>query len=113
MYILVKIILPLSLSSLMTVGLWTVVAHWNAWFDCLIYIRDYNKYVLQAVLRKIVIDAAPQFDNNTVAMEERVMMDAEVIKSATIIVSTVPILLVYPFVQKYFITGVMVGSLKG
>ena len=113
MYILVKIILPLSLSSLMTVGLWTVVDHWNAWFDCLIYIRDYNKYVLQAVLRKIIIDAAPQFDNNTVAMEERVMMDAEVIKSATIIVSTIPIMLVYPFVQKYFITGVMVGSLKG
>ena len=113
MYILVRIILPLSLSSLMTVGLWTVVQHWNAWFDCLIYIRDYNKYVLQAVLRKIIIDAAPQFDNNTVAMEERVMMDAEVIKSATIIVSTIPIMLVYPFVQKYFITGVMVGSLKG
>jgi len=113
MYILVRIILPLSLSSIMTVGLWTVVDHWNAWFDCLIYIRDYNKYVLQAVLRKIIIDAAPQFDNNTVAMEERVMMDAEVIKSATIIVSTIPIMLVYPFVQKYFITGVMVGSLKG
>ena len=103
----------MSKAIIATVVLWTAVHHWNAWFDCLIYIRDYNKYVLQAVLRKIIIDAAPQFDNNTVAMEERVMMDAEVIKSATIIVSTIPIMLVYPFVQKYFITGVMVGSLKG
>lgn len=111
--ILMKIILPLSLPILMTVGLWGTVGHWNAWFDCLIYIRDSNKYILQAILRKIVIDAAPQFDAGRVTVEEVVEISAEGTKCATIIVSTLPVLLVYPFVQKYFIKGVMVGSLKG
>lgn len=108
-----RIILPLSLPILMTVGLWCTVWHWNAWFDCLIYIKDSDKYVLQAVLRKIIIDAAPQFDNTSVDAGETVLLNAEVIKAATIIVSTLPILVVYPFIQKYFVKGVMVGSLKG
>lgn len=111
---LVYIILPLSLPILMTLGLWATVDHWNAWFDCLIYIRDSNKYVLQAILRKIVIDAAPQFDNiNSTANATTTDLNVEVVKAATIIVSTIPIMVVYPFVQKYFVTGIMVGSLKG
>ena len=113
MYTLIRIVLPLSLASLMTVGMWSVVAHWNAWFDCLIYIRDSKQFVLQAILRKIIIDAAPQFDNANASTQDILSIDTEVIKSATIIVSTIPILIVYPFVQKYFMAGVMVGSLKG
>ncbi len=113
MQTLVLIVLPLSVPILMTVGLWSIVAHWNAWFDCIIYIRDSDKYVLQAVLRKIIIDAAPQFDNLNTSAQDVAAIDSEVVKSATIIVSTIPIMLVYPFIQKYFVTGVMVGSLKG
>ena len=111
--ILLRIVLPLSMPILMTVGLWAIVAHWNAWFDCLIYIRDPNKYVLQAILRKIIIDAAPQFDSIDASAQNLVKVDPEVTKSATIIVSTLPIMAFYPFVQKYFVQGVMVGSLKG
>ncbi|HOJ11726.1 MAG TPA: carbohydrate ABC transporter permease [Clostridiales bacterium] len=110
---LIKVILPLSKPILVTVLLWGVVWHWNAWFDCLIYIRDGNKYVLQAILRKIVIDAAPQFTDMTVTIDNVVQPSAEIIKCATIVVSTLPIMMVYPFLQKYFIQGVIVGSLKG
>lgn len=111
--ILIRIILPLCKPILMTVLLWGTVWHWNAWFDCLIYIRDGNKYVLQAVLRKIIIDSAPQFSEMSMTVGNSVQPSAEVIKCATIIVSTLPIMMFYPFVQKYFIQGIMVGSLKG
>ncbi len=113
MRILVSIILPLSVSILLTVGLWSAVDHWNAWFDCLIYIRTPDKYVLQAILRKIVIDAAPQFDNLNATADSGMQVDTEVVKASSIVVSTLPILAIYPFVQKYFVQGVMVGSLKG
>jgi ABC-type sugar transport system, permease component len=113
MRILAYIILPLSLPILVTLGLWGIVWHWNAWFDCLIYIREGNKYVLQAILRKIIIDAAPQFSEMTVNIDNVAQPSAEVIKCATIIVSTLPVMLIYPFLQKYFIKGVIVGSLKG
>ena len=111
--ILFSIILPVSLPILMTVALWGLVGHWNAWFDCLIYIRNPEKYVLQAVLRKIIIDSAPQFGDLSIMNGEDTKPSAEVVKAATIMVSTIPILVVYPFVQKYFVKGVMVGSLKG
>ncbi|MEN6315511.1 MAG: carbohydrate ABC transporter permease [Clostridiaceae bacterium] len=107
------IILPLSLPVLVTISLWGIVWHWNAWFDCLIYIRDGKKYVLQAILRKIIIDAAPQFSEMSVSIDNVSQPSAEVVKCATIIVSTLPIMVIYPFLQKYFIKGVMVGSLKG
>lgn len=111
---LISIILPLSMPILMTVGLWAIVEHWNAWFDCLIYIRDPKNFVLQVVLRKIIIDASPEFDiANSARIGENVETNVEIIKSATIIVSTIPIMIFYPFVQKYFVKGVMVGSLKG
>ena len=91
----------------------TALDHWNAWFDCLIYIRTPDKYVLQAILRKIVIDAAPQFDNLNATADSGMQVDTEVVKASSIVVSTLPILAIYPFVQKYFVQGVMVGSLKG
>lgn len=109
--ILIFIILPLSMPILMTVLLWGIVWHWNAWFDCIIYIRDSNKYVLQAILRKIIIDAAPQFQETTSGASLSVV-SPDIAKCATIIVSTIPILVVYPFIQKYFVQGVMVGAIK-
>ena len=94
-----------------TVGLWTIVDQWNRWFDCLIYIRDTNKYVLQVVLRRIIFETSVEMidaRNST-----RMAVSQEVIKNATIIVAIVPILAIYPFIQKYFVKGVMIGALKG
>jgi len=103
------VVVPLSLLILATTVLWTIVGHWNAWFDAMLYITDSKKQVLQAILRQIVIvgtTAQLEFDAHMYA-------SPEAIKSATIIVCTLPIVMVYPFVQKYFIKGIMIGSLKG
>ena len=109
--ILIKIILPVSLPIIATVLLWSAVGHWNAWFDSIIYTNQSNKLVLQAVLRRIIIEGSQEmmdFDSG-----ESISSNLEAIKSATVIVTTLPIIMVYPFIQKYFIKGIMVGSLKG
>jgi len=117
--ILLKIILPLSKPIIATVGLWYAVAHWNAWFDALIYIFDAKKMPLQPILRAILIQGAGTYveygDFSQQALEDALIEapPAESLRSAMIIVSTLPILLVYPFIQKYFVKGVIVGSLKG
>ena len=110
--ILYKIVLPLSLPILATVALWTAVGHWNAWFDAMIYITKSDKQVLQATLRRIVLEGTnAMVQHNGEEVDTRVASDT--IKAATVMVATIPILCVYPFIQKYFVKGVMVGSLKG
>ena len=105
--VLFQIVIPLSKSILATVALWTAVGHWNSWFPCLLYIRDADKYVLQVIF----MDGSSEFVNLEVSnMSEPT---TESIKAATTIVTILPIMLVYPFLQKYFVKGVMVGSLKG
>lgn len=89
------------------------VGHWNAYFNAMIYLKDRELFPLQLILREILI--LNQSDNmglDGAAMTERVMM-AESIKYSVIIVSSIPVLLLYPFVQKYFVQGVMIGSIKG
>ena len=110
--VLFQIVIPLSKSIIMTLAMWILVGNWNAWFDCLMYIQSPSKFVLQTVLRKIIIDASPQTMEIT-GGSTTVNSNAEVIKGATIIVSTLPIIAVYPFVQKYFVKGMMVGAVKG
>ena len=110
--ILYKIIFPLSLPILATVALWTAVGHWNAWFDSMIYISKPERQVLQVTLRRIVLEGS----NQVVSMygeEVNQKQTSETIKAAVTMVTTLPILMVYPFIQKYFVKGVMVGSLKG
>lgn len=110
--ILYKIVVPLSLPILATVALWTAVGHWNAWFDGMLYITNPEHQVLQVTLRRIVLEGT----NSMVPMsgeELNTHMTSESIKAATVMVATIPILCVYPFIQKYFVKGVMVGSLKG
>ena len=110
--ILYKIFLPLSMPILATVGLWDAVGHWNAWFDAMIYITSPEKQVLQVTLRRIVLEGS----NSLVSLygeEVNVTMTPETIKAAVTMITTLPILIVYPFIQKYFVKGVMVGSLKG
>lgn len=115
--ILYKIILPLSLPIIATVSLWTAVANWNAWFDSMIYINDPKRMVLQTILRRVVLEGTQQLmdmQGAAIAQESSAYaVSTESIKAATVMVATVPILLAYPFIQKYFVKGVMIGSLKG
>jgi putative aldouronate transport system permease protein len=105
----VKIILPLSTPALATIGLFYAVNHWNAWFDAAIYIFDPKKQPVQLLLRGILSIVSAEM----LGITSEVAPPAESLKSALIIVATVPILLVYPFIQRFFVKGIMVGSIKG
>ena len=105
------IILPMSKPILATVGLWLIVGNWNAWFDCLVYMRSGSKQVLQVVLRRILNEGSNEMLEG--ANVEDMAVSPEMLKAATIFVSTIPVLLIYPFLQKYFVKGIYVGSLKG
>ena len=109
--IMTKIFIPLSLPVLAVMVLFYAVGHWNSYFSALVYLNDTNLYPLQMHLRKILI----QFNQNEMLQELTQGRDVvgQSVRYATIIVSTVPILLIYPFLQKYFVKGVMVGALKG
>lgn len=111
MQVLVKIVLPLSLPIIATIGLFYAVGYWNTYFDALLYIQDPNKYTLQLRLRSLLF--GEELNNSGVNLEglgTQVMTQS--LKMATVAVSTVPILIVYPWLQKYFVKGVMVGSVK-
>lgn len=107
-----SIILPLSKPILAVMVLFYGVAHWNSYFNALIYLKDRDLYPLQLILREILILNQDDMTGGDVGMTERVMM-AESIKYSVIIVSSVPVLLLYPFIQRYFVKGVMIGSIKG
>ena len=109
-----KILLPLSKASLAVVCLYNIVGNWNAYFEPMIYLRDKDLYPLQLVLREIL--AATKVDSSQFsdpALLAKLSGAAEVMKYSLIIVATVPMLIIYPCVQKFFEKGVMVGSLKG
>ena len=110
-----QFILPLSTPILATVALWLAVGHWNAWFDVLIYISDSDKRTLQVVLRNIIITGTKELDLGTASssVNDEPQISSAGLKAASIYVATIPILCVYPFLQKYFVKGIMVGSLKG
>ncbi len=111
-----QIVLPLSKPILATVALWLAVGHWNAWFDVLLYITKDSMFTLQIVLRRIIISGTQQMlDLNITSelLQSQVQYSPEGVKAAAIFVATVPILCVYPFIQKYFVKGIMIGSLKG
>lgn len=105
---LVKIILPLSKASLATVSLFYAIAHWNEFLRATIYINTDSKWPLQVVLRNII-----DMVSNDLNSGGDVFMNPENFKMATIVITVVPILCVYPFLQKHFTQGVMMGSVKG
>ena len=109
--VLFRIIIPLSLPIISVMVLFYGVAHWNAWFNALIYIRKPSLYPLQLRLREILLlnDAQSMASGSNAADRFNI---GESIKYATIIVATLPILCVYPFIQKYFVKGMMVGAVK-
>ena len=111
--ILFQIYMPLSKPVLATVALWTAVGHWNAWFDAMIYISTPEKLVMQAYLREIVIESSTAMVSKGLIDPDTTQFTPATIKAATVIVTLLPILLVYPFIQKHFMKGIMIGSIKG
>jgi putative aldouronate transport system permease protein len=114
--ILFRIILPLSKATLAVMALFYAVGHWNEWFNAMIFLRNRKLYPLQLFLREILIS------NDTKNMQEKITdisqlgeqdMYKSLVQYCTVIVATVPILFIYPFLQKYFVKGVMIGSIKG
>ncbi len=110
--VLIKIVLPLSLATIAVMVLYYGVAHWNSWFGAAIYLSDKDKYPLQLLLREILIQMRADSMLSGVSASDKESV-SETIIYATIIVSTLPILCVYPFIQKYFAKGVMIGAVKG
>jgi len=106
-----RIILPLSLPSLAAFGLFYAVSYWNTFFTAVLYINDFEKWPLQLLLQNMLIDSNTSLGVSMEVASEN-QMPAETLKMAAVIIATVPILLVYPFLQKHFAKGVMLGSVK-
>lgn len=112
--ILYSIMLPVLKPVIATVALWTAVSHWNSWFDALIYVRDDSKVVLQLLLRRIIEMSTMDFNKLSERLiEGTIKIHTSSVIAATTVVTIGPIILVYPFLQKYFVKGIMIGSLKG
>jgi len=109
--ILFRIIMPISLPSLATFGLFYAVGIWNTYMSALLYIQKSDMWPIQVLLRRIVFVSTGLGDSETINSD--LVSISQSIKMAVIMVATVPILCVYPFLQKYFTKGIMVGSIKG
>ncbi len=110
--ILARIVVPLSLPVLAVMTLFYGVHHWNAWFSSMLYLRDRDLFPLQLILREILIQNSTEYmTSNSSAGEIETV--GESIKYATIMAATLPILFIYPYLQRYFVKGVMIGSIKG
>lgn len=108
-----KVVLPISKPIVAVLVLMYAVGHWNSYFNALIYIRDRSLYPLQVILRELLIqqEAAAGFGDAASAAEQQKL--ADMLKYGIIIVSSLPVLCMYPFIQKYFVKGMMIGAVKG
>jgi len=113
LYYFFRIVLPLSKAILAVIGLWTAVGMWNSYFNALIYLKDSNRYPLQLILRNILITNNLQMSFGSGEAMQIALRLSNLMRYSVIIVSTVPIMCFYPFVQKYFNKGVMIGAVKG
>lgn len=110
--ILFRIFWPLTLPTMAVMILFYAVDHWNAWFNAMIFMRSRSNYPLQLVLREILISSDTASMTTSVGGLETAVV-GETIKYATIIVATIPVLAIYPFLQRYFVKGIMIGAVKG
>jgi len=113
--VLTKVVLPLSKPILAVLVLYYAVSHWNSYFDGLIYLSTETKFPLQVVLRNILssVQMLEQMVSTTSVQDAQRLAAVEVMKYAIIVFGSIPVLILYPYVQKYFVKGVMIGSLKG
>ncbi|MEM5016803.1 carbohydrate ABC transporter permease [Metabacillus indicus] len=108
--ILTKIYIPISMPSIATISLFIAVMQWNQWFDGLIFLTDSSKWPLSTLLQNLLI--VPDVTNNTLDAETLAVMSEKTIRSAQIFIGALPILIVYPFLQRYFVKGIVLGSVK-
>lgn len=110
-----RIVLPLSKPALATIALWVAVNHWNAYFDALIFITDRSKYVLPIILRRVLLEnqITSFIGREYIPTVNSAKPTDESLKAAIVMVGTLPIVCVYPFLQKYFMKGIMLGAVKG
>lgn len=108
-----SIVMPLSKAVLAVIGLWTAVGMWNSYFNALVYLKDANRYPLQLVLRNILITNNLQMTFGSGEAMQIALRLSNLMRYSVIIVSTLPIMCLYPFAQKYFNKGVMIGAVKG
>ena len=111
MQIFVRIVLPLSKASLAVIILFIAVMHWNSWFSASLYLTSRSKYPLQIILREILVDGNTNI--TSAGADASISIYKTLIKYCTVIVATLPILAIYPFIQKYFTKGVMIGAIQG
>ncbi|MFE5324492.1 carbohydrate ABC transporter permease [Paenibacillus sp. NPDC056579] len=110
-----RIMLPLSLPALAAFGLFFAVGYWNTYFNAVLYINDDTLRPMQVILQMLLIQASTQVADPSIAamIQSEQTVPPDVIKMAAVVVSSLPIVIVYPFLQKYFVKGMMVGSVKG
>jgi putative aldouronate transport system permease protein len=108
--ILFRIMLPLALPIIATVFLFFAVDRWNEWFNAMLFIRDGKKWPLQLVLRDIVMSSIDTLKTTSYELRRTVFPDG--VKMASIVVTMAPIMLIYPFLQKYFMKGILIGAIK-
>ena len=109
----VQFAVPLSKAVIAVVGLWTAVGHWNSWFNALIYLQNEDLIPLQLLLRRILIANESLLGAATGTMAQELRQLSDMMKYGSIVISTLPIMMLYPFLQKYFNQGVMIGAVKG
>lgn len=108
----IQFVVPLSKSILAVIGLWTAVGLWNSWFNALIYLNDEWRQPLQLILRRILISNESLLGSATGSMAQELRQLSDMMKYGAIVISTLPIMCLYPFLQKYFNQGVMIGAIK-
>ena len=116
--ILFKIIYPLSIPTLATIAMFVAVGHWNAWFGALLYMRDEKLYPLQLIVRNYVVQEAKPADMQNLeglrdAAGNRIFLNEAGLKMACAVATALPMVIIYPFIQKYFEKGVTIGAVKG
>ena len=107
--VLIRVYLPISLPALATITLFTIVFHWNSWFDGLIFLRDPSDYPLSTLLQTIIVQ---QDFSNISSLEELQNLTTRTVKAAQIFIAMIPVLLLYPFLQRYFVKGIVLGAVK-
>lgn len=111
--ILLRIILPMCMASLMTIALLYFVSKWNDWFNALIYLNDRSMYPVQLILREILISNDDKMLNQALLRDAKSSISSLSFKCAIMVIAIAPLILIYPFVQKFFVKGILIGAVKG
>lgn len=114
--ILFRLVIPLSKAALATIALWIIVLHWNEFLPALMYLQDRKKYTLQMILQEIILQnqgaLSGASDSARINAEGQMVIPTQ-IQNAVIVVSIIPMIVIYPFLSKYFVKGIMLGAVKG